>query len=329
MANFEATPISGSKSGLGEGTLWDERRKSFLWVVVLDGYIKEYLPKSKEVVAHKVGDFVSYVGKRKSGGYVVALGNRLATTDSNFFIVDEIDMHIDRKVGRTNDGNIDSSGSLWIGVAEAVEGSKAGDLRRIDHQFKSSTHRKNVQISNGIDWSLDGSTMYYRNGCFDNTSDHILRFENKSYGGQSGSGFYYKDVNGHRCNYAVVSHGNDSYTGCTRVTSPKFDCIQEVINANQNCPSTGIGEDDRNDPVHFEIYPNPAVDHINLGIEEGIQGVQVFIRDLMGNIVCSTTVINSREGIKLPVSNLPDGFYIVTLTSGKQSGSRKFIKASH
>ena len=45
MAHYEATPIAGSKSGLGEGTLWDERRGSFLWVDVLDGYIKEYLDR--------------------------------------------------------------------------------------------------------------------------------------------------------------------------------------------------------------------------------------------------------------------------------------------
>lgn len=161
MAHYEATPIAGSKSGLGEGTLWDERRKSFLWVDVLDGFIKEYDPTRKEIIQHRVGDFVSYVGKRKSGGYVIALGDRLATLDENFSITQEIDMHIDRKVGQTNDGAIDPCGCLWIGVAEAVEGSKAGDLRRFDKHFTSSTHRQGVQISNGIDWSLDGTTMYY------------------------------------------------------------------------------------------------------------------------------------------------------------------------
>ncbi|MEY4624430.1 MAG: hypothetical protein RLZZ07_1060, partial [Actinomycetota bacterium] len=173
MALYEATPIAGSKSGLGEGTLWDERRKSFLWVDVLDGYIKEYLPTTKEIIAHKVGDFVSYVGKRKAGGYVIALGNRLAVTDDNFSITKEIDMHIDRKVGQTNDGNIDRCGCLWIGVAEAVEGSKAGDLRRIDQNFSSGTHRKNVQISNGIDWSLDGKIMYY----IDSAPREISRYQ--------------------------------------------------------------------------------------------------------------------------------------------------------
>ena len=173
MALYEATPIVGSKSGLGEGTLWDERRKSFLWVDVLDGYIKEYLPTTKEIIAHKVGDFVSYVGKRKAGGYVIALGDRLAVIDDNFSILKEIDMHIDREIGRTNDGNIDPCGSLWIGVAEAVEGSKAGDLRRIDQNFSSSTHRKDVQISNGIDWSLDGKIMYY----IDSAPREISRYQ--------------------------------------------------------------------------------------------------------------------------------------------------------
>jgi sugar lactone lactonase YvrE len=173
MALYEATPIVGSKSGLGEGTLWDERRKSFLWVDVLDGHIKEYLPTTKEIIAHKVGDFVSYVGKRKAGGYVIALGDRLAVIDDNFSILKEIDMHIDREIGRTNDGNIDPCGCLWIGVAEAVEGSKAGDLRRIDQNFSSSTHRKNVQISNGIDWSLDGKIMYY----IDSAPREISRYQ--------------------------------------------------------------------------------------------------------------------------------------------------------
>jgi sugar lactone lactonase YvrE len=161
LAHFEATPIAGSKSGLGEGTLWDERRKSFLWVDVLDGVIKEYIPHTKGIIPHKVGSFVSYIGKRKSGGFVIALGNRLATIDDDFMITREIDMQLDSAVGRTNDGAIDPCGCVWAGVAEAVEGSKAGDLRRFDHQFNSSTHRKSVQISNGIDWSLDGSIMYY------------------------------------------------------------------------------------------------------------------------------------------------------------------------
>jgi len=244
MALYEATPIVGSKSGLGEGTLWDERRKSFLWVDVLDGYIKEYLPTTKEIIAHKVGDFVSYVGKRKAGGYLIALGDRLALTDEKFSIIKEIDMHIDRKVGQTNDGNIDSCGCLWIGVAEAVEGSKAGDLRRIDQNFSSSTNRKNVQISNGIDWSLDGKIMYY----IDSATREISRYQFDSQKGEIISeltAIDVSDVTGVPDGMCTDSLGNlwVAFWGCGQVRNytPEGELLNivQAPTALTTCPSFG------------------------------------------------------------------------------------------
>lgn len=244
MANYEATPIAGSKSGLGEGTLWDERRGSFLWVDVLDGFIKEYLPTTREVIAHKVGDFVSYVGKRKSGGYVIALGDRLATTDDNFVINKEIDMHIDRKIGQTNDGNIDPCGCLWIGVAEAVEGSKAGDLRRIDHQFHSTTQRKDVQISNGIDWSLDQTIMYY----IDSAPRKIFRYQFEPQKGEivrELSAIDVSDVTGVPDGMCTDSLGNlwVAFWGCGQVHNYTPDGellnIVQAPTALTTCPSFG------------------------------------------------------------------------------------------
>ena len=244
MAHFEATPIAGSKSGLGEGTLWDERRNSFLWVDVLDGYIKEYLPATKEVIAHKVGDFVSYVGKRKTGGYVIALGDRLAVTDDNFAISQEVDMHIDRKIGQTNDGNIDFCGCLWIGVAEAVEGSQAGDLRRIDHHFASSTHRTKVQISNGIDWSLDGTIMYYIDSATREISCYQFDPQKGAIVGQLPA-IDVSDVTGVPDGMCTDSEGNlwVAFWGCGQVRnySPEGDLLNVVQapTALTTCPSFG------------------------------------------------------------------------------------------
>lgn len=247
MALFEATPIAGSKSGLGEGTLWDERRGSFLWVDVLDGVIKEYLPNTKEIIPHKVGNFVSYIGKRKSGGYVIALGNRLATIDDDFAITREIDMHIDPAVGRTNDGAIDPAGYLWAGVAEAVAGSKAGDLRRFDHHFNSSTHRKNVQISNGIDWSLDGSIMYY----IDSAPREISRYQFDPTKGEiikELPAIDVSDVTGVPDGMCTDSLGNlwVAFWGCGQVRnySPEGEVLNivQAPTALTTCPSFG-GED--------------------------------------------------------------------------------------
>ena len=173
MADFHATPIAGTKSGLGEGTLWDERRNTFIWADVLDGCIKEDQPTTKEISVYKLGDFVSYIGKRKSGGYIIALGGDIASIDENFSIIDTHPLGVDRKLGQTNDGNIDPAGTLWMGVAQAVQGSKAGDLRRIDGAYQVSIERKGVEISNGIDWSLDGTLMYY----IDSVPREISRYQ--------------------------------------------------------------------------------------------------------------------------------------------------------
>lgn len=240
-------PIAGSNSGLGEGTLWDERRKSFLWVDVFDGKIKEYQPNSKEITDHKVGNFVSYVGKRKSGGYVIALGDRLATIDGDFAITEEIDMKLDPAVARTNDGAIDPCGCLWTGVAEALSGSKAGDLRRFDHQFNSTIHRRNVQISNGIDWSLDGTIMYY----IDSATREISRYQfdpNKGEILKELAAIDVSDVTGVPDGMCTDSLGNlwVAFWGCGQVRNYSPD--GEVLNIVQapsaltTCPSFG-GDD--------------------------------------------------------------------------------------
>lgn len=173
MATFEATPLPGSKSTLGEGTLWDERRQEFVWVDVFANSIKTYRRSDGRIRQFNFGRMTTYVGKRALGGFVVALGDSIALTDDEFNVNEDVDLNIDLDLKRTNDGNIDPCGCLWIGVAEAVEGSKAGDLRRFDHQFNSSIHRKNVQISNGIDWSLDGTMMYY----IDSAPREISRYQ--------------------------------------------------------------------------------------------------------------------------------------------------------
>ncbi|MBN1877482.1 MAG: trypsin-like serine protease [Anaerolineae bacterium] len=85
----------------------------------------------------------------------------------------------------------------------------------------------------------DGLYMYYWLGSYDYTSgDHILYISKRSYGGQSGSGAYYKDNDDNRCVYAVLSHGRTDigHTGQTRITSDKFYSIQNKIT--ENTPSS-------------------------------------------------------------------------------------------
>ena len=44
MATYQAEPIAGTRSDLGEGTLWDERRNIWVWLDVFDGVVKTLDP---------------------------------------------------------------------------------------------------------------------------------------------------------------------------------------------------------------------------------------------------------------------------------------------
>lgn len=161
MATYSANRIADTNSGLGEGSLWDERTKTFLWLDVFENRIMQFDPKSLTVNEHAMPKVVTYIGKRATGGFIVALGDCLATLDKDFTPLEFTPLDVNPDEARTNDGNIDSKGDLWIGTADIVENVGAGELRRIDPTFKSTTARKNIYISNGIDWSPDGTVMYY------------------------------------------------------------------------------------------------------------------------------------------------------------------------
>ena len=173
MATYQAELIPGTRSDLGEGTLWDERRDIYVWLDVFDGIVKTLDPKSGVVEDFPFSSMVTYVGKHAAGGYVLALGDALAITDERFSVKETIPLGMDINLVRTNDGNIDAQGNLWVGGAEREIDSATGELFKIDSQLKKSIHRRGIHIANGVDWSLDGRTMYY----IDSATREISRYE--------------------------------------------------------------------------------------------------------------------------------------------------------
>lgn len=70
--------------------------------------------------------------------------------------------------------------------------------------------------------------MYYWYGDYDDTDSHIVRHNDLSYGGQSGSGAYHLSGS-NRYIYGVLSHGTSTWTGHTRITDDKFDYIRDTV----------------------------------------------------------------------------------------------------
>jgi hypothetical protein len=81
----------------------------------------------------------------------------------------------------------------------------------------------------------------------------------------------------------------------------------------------------------FNIYPNPAVDEINIFISEKLEQQEVICRifDVMGKEVTNEIFRNYQKQISLSVLNLPEGIYVVQLTCGKERQNLKFVKRNN
>lgn len=67
----------------------------------------------------------------------------------------------ERGENRMNDGKVDPAGRFWAGTMAHDEEEGAGSLYRMDTDHTVHRVVAAVTISNGIDWSPDGRTMYY------------------------------------------------------------------------------------------------------------------------------------------------------------------------
>jgi sugar lactone lactonase YvrE len=62
---------------------------------------------------------------------------------------------------RFNEGKVDPAGRFWAGTMALDERRGAGALYRLDPDGGIHTMLNEVTISNGLDWSDDGATMYF------------------------------------------------------------------------------------------------------------------------------------------------------------------------
>ena len=72
------------------------------------------------------------------------------------------------------------------------------------------------------------------------------------------------------------------------------------------------------------IYPNPSQDFVNINTEIGI-APQILIFDYIGNEYPVEFTIEPN-GLRLNISHIPDGMYLIKVISGKNQKSFKLIK---
>jgi len=160
--SVQAELLVDARASLGEGPVWDDREGCLWWVDIYGDAVHRTDPASGHDEVVPIGRMPGAVGLRESGGLVAAVRDGFGTLDpatGRFALVAPVDA--DDPTMRMNDGKVDPAGRFWAGTTDMDHRPGLGTLYRLDPDLGVTPMLRQVTISNGLDWSLDGRTMYF------------------------------------------------------------------------------------------------------------------------------------------------------------------------
>jgi sugar lactone lactonase YvrE len=160
MSTSDAVLAFDARLELGESPVWDERANALYAVDILGCAVMRLDPATGaiEQIA-RLDDLVGAIVLRQDGGLVAATGTSVVLLDAELrrTVAAEISGATDL---RFNDGACDPQGRFWVGTMSRDERPERGALYRFDERGLVAMV-ESVSISNGIDWTVDGTRMIY------------------------------------------------------------------------------------------------------------------------------------------------------------------------
>lgn len=145
---------------LGEAPLWDHRHGVVVWVDILSGELHRFTPATqRHEVLYRADEPVGVVVLHDDG-YLLATGTSIVVWRPDGSVrrlagvVGELPGH------RFNDGAVDPQGRFLAGTVGPTENTPTGRLHRLEHDGTTTVLREGLTLSNGIDFTADGATMY-------------------------------------------------------------------------------------------------------------------------------------------------------------------------
>jgi sugar lactone lactonase YvrE len=154
--------VLDAKAELGESPVWDPIAACLYFVDITLGLVHRYDPETRTSRALPVGTFVGAIALTHSNDLVLAARDGFVRLDPRTGRTLRIaDVEADRADQRMNDGKCDPRGRFWAGTMAIDERRGAGALYKLDPDGRVHAMLEHVSISNGLDWSDDGRSMYY------------------------------------------------------------------------------------------------------------------------------------------------------------------------
>ncbi|KAI1241735.1 Regucalcin, partial [Lamprotornis superbus] len=167
MSSVRIECVAKEGCRIGESPVWDEKQGALLYVDITGRKVCRWSPVTRQTQAIPVDAPVSSVALRQSGDYVITLGTRFAALKWKEELVTTItQVDKDKANNRFNDGKVDPAGRYFAGtmaeeIRPAVLERHQGSLYTLFPDLSVVKHFDQVDISNGLDWSLDHRTFFY------------------------------------------------------------------------------------------------------------------------------------------------------------------------
>ena len=164
---MRAEPITDPVAYHGEGPVWSSRWGGLRWLDMLAGDMLS-LRSDGTVERRHIATVVAAVRPRTNGGAVIGVERGFALEEPDGAIV-ELGQLWSGDHLRMNEGGCDPDGRFYCGSMAHDKSRGAGTLYRLDPD--RTTHRvlDGITISNGLEWSPDGSLVY-----FNDTETHTI-----------------------------------------------------------------------------------------------------------------------------------------------------------
>jgi len=156
---MKAEQVTAPVAYHGEGPVWSARWGGLRWVDMLAGDVLS-LRADGVVERRHVGTVAAAVRPRRGGGAVIGVERGFALEDPDGSVTTLSELWTDTG-RRMNEGGCDPDGRFYCGSMAYDKTPGAGALYRLDTDHSAQVVLEGVTISNGLEWSPDGSLAYY------------------------------------------------------------------------------------------------------------------------------------------------------------------------
>ncbi|CAL9698477.1 unnamed protein product [Knipowitschia caucasica] len=165
-SSVRVEPMLDLRALIGEGPVWEESEQTLLFVDIIGKSIHRWNALTNQTSSLSTDSTVGFAVPVQGGGYLAGVGCSFSAVNwSTGAVTSLVTVDNDKPQNRFNDGKVDPTGRLFAGTMGDIEASpvlwKQGSLFSLDSELTLLRHFGQVDISNGLDWSSDGSLFFY------------------------------------------------------------------------------------------------------------------------------------------------------------------------